>query len=149
MSKNYRFEVLNENNIETVSMLGHQLNPTKQIEDIRILLAEMFSHETYRCFGLFLNDQLIGISSGWMSVRLYSGKQLEVDNVIVDDSERGKGHGKVFFDFIQKWAAENQCQTIELNTYVSNALSHKFYFNAGFSILGFHFWKKLPIAINH
>ena len=33
--------------------------------------------------------------------------------------------------------------TVELNTYVTNDRSHKFYFNQGYSILGYHFQKEL------
>ncbi len=42
---------------------------------------------------------------------------------------------------IELWAKNNDCKTIELNTYVQNEKSHKFYFNQGFHILGFHFQK--------
>jgi len=99
--------------------------------------------ETYNCFGIFLNDKLVGISSAWSTVRLYSGKQLEVDNVVIDSSQQSKGLGKLFFEFIEDWAKKNEYKTIELNTYVQNSKSHKFYYNLGYSVLGFHFWKNI------
>jgi len=103
----------------------------------------MFEFETYTCFGVFVNDQLVGISSAWTTVRLYSGKQLEVDNVVIDNLHQSKGFGKLFFEFIEDWAKKNEYKTIELNTYVQNSKSHKFYYNLGYSILGFHFWKHI------
>ena len=75
--------------------------------------------------------------------RLYSDKQLEIDNVIIDDSIQSNGYGQLFMNEIESWAILNNCKTIELNTYVQNDRSHKFYFNLGFSILGFHFHKQL------
>ena len=87
--------------------------------------------------------QPTGISSAWTTVRLYSGKQLEVDNVVIDSSQQSKGLGKLFFEFIENWAKKNEYKTIELNTYVQNSKSHKFYYNLGYSILGFHFWKHI------
>jgi len=143
MREELTFEILTVKNIAEISVLGQQLNPKMTLEQIQNLLNEMFTLPTYRCFGLFLNKKLVGISSGWITVRFYSGKQLEVDNVIIDNSLQSKGLGKQFFDFIENWAKENSCETIELNTYVQNSKSHKFYFNLGYSILGFHFWKHI------
>ena len=143
MKEELTFEILTVENIAEISVLGKQLNPKMTLEQIQNLLKEMFTLSTYRCFGLFLNKKLVGISSGWITVRFYSGKQLEVDNVTIENSLQSKGLGKQFFDFIENWAKENGCETIELNTYVQNSKSHKFYFNLGYSILGFHFWKHI------
>lgn len=135
--------LLTEEFITEIADLGHQLNPDLDIELIKEYQFEMFSYPNYYCFGLFVEDVLVGISSGWITVRYYSGKQLEVDNVIIDKGIRSYGYGEIFFKRIEDWAVNNQCNSIELNTYIQNARSHKFYFNLGYSILGFHFCKKL------
>lgn len=119
--------------------LATQLNPNIPKEELAVRQAEMFKFENYHCFGLIEDNHLVGISSGWISVRLYCGKQLELDNVIVNSQIQSKGYGKKFVELIREWAKENNCKTIELNTYVQNTGSHKFYFNQGFNILGFHF----------
>jgi len=119
------------------------LHPSTDAGKIRAYLAEMFKFPTYHCFGLWQDDKLVAMSNGWITVRFYSGKQLEVDNVIVDPGLRSKGVGKLFFARIQEWANQHDCKTIELNTYVQNSKSHKFYFNEGYAILGFHFQKML------
>jgi len=141
MKENLTFKLLTEESIHEITVLGKQLNPKLTLEEIRNYLKEMFEFSNYYCFGIFLEENLIGVSSGWVTVRLYSGKQLEVDNVIIDNDIQSKGYGSVFFEFIEDWAKENGCKTIELNTYVKNSKSHKFYYNMGYSILGFHFWK--------
>ena len=123
--------------------LANKLHPATPPETIRAYLADMFSFPTYHCFGLWQNDKLVAVSNGWITVRFYSGKQLEVDNVIVDPDLRSQGVGKTFFAHIQEWALQHDCKTIELNTYVQNSKSHKFYFNEGYKILGFHFQKVL------
>jgi GNAT superfamily N-acetyltransferase len=121
--------------------LAHKLRPAADAAQLSGYLAEMFGFPTFHCFGLWQEGKLIAVSFGWITVRFYSGKQLEVDNVVVDPDLRSLGMGKAFFSFIQQWAVEHQCKTIELNTYVQNSRSHKFYFNEGYSILGFHFQK--------
>ena len=143
MTDKIDYRTLTKNDIEDMAILGQQLNAKLTLEEIKTYLLQMFEFETYTCFGVFLNDRLVGISSAWTTVRLYSGKQLEVDNVVIDSSQQSKGLGKLFFEFIENWAKKNEYKTIELNTYVQNSKSHKFYYNLGYSILGFHFWKNI------
>ena len=83
------------------------------------------------------------MSSGWLTVRIYSGKQLEIDNVIIDSAYQSQSFGEQFIQLIEVWAKDNNCETIELNAYVENKRAHKFYFKHEYSILGYHFQKKL------
>ena len=143
MNSTIAFSILSKNEIVAIAKLGKQLNPKLTEEELQDYLIQMFAFDNYICFGVFQDGQLIGISSGWTTIRFYSGKQLEVDNVIIDEQHQSKGIGKLFFEFIEEWAKTNNYKTIELNTYVQNSKSHKFYYNQGFSVLGFHFWKQL------
>lgn len=143
MNQNLTFKLLTIEQLTEIAALGQLLNPKLSKIEVESYQKEMFQFPTYQCFGLFKNEKLIGISSGWITIRYYSGKQLEVDNVIIDPRLHSKGFGKVFFEHIESWAKANDCETIELNTYVQNSRSHKFYHNLGYSILGFHFLKRL------
>lgn len=136
-------KILEKIDVEKIAVLGQQLNPDLSLQQTKDYFLQMFDFQNYICFGVFLNEELVGISSAWTTVRLYSGKQLEVDNVIIDKQQQSKGLGKLFFEYIENWAKEKEYKTIELNTYVQNSKSHKFYFNLGFDILGFHFLKRL------
>lgn len=135
--------LLTNNNIPEIAELGKQLNPKLSIKQIKSYLTEMFCFDNYNCFGLYQNDELIGVSSGWETIRLYCGKQLELDNVIINQNLQSKGFGSYFFKLIENWAKQRNFDTIELNTYVQNSKSHKFYFNKGLEIIGYHFQKKI------
>jgi GNAT superfamily N-acetyltransferase len=138
-----QFRVLTLGDSDAIVPLANKLHPAIAPEKIRGYLTEMFALPTYYCFGLWQQEKLVAVSNGWITVRFYSGKQLEVDNVIVDPEVRSQGVGKYFFTHIQDWAIRNNCNTIELNTFVQNSKSHKFYYNEGYAILGFHFQKVL------
>lgn len=143
MNSTISFSILSKDEIAVIAKLGKQLNPKLSEEELQDYLIQMFTFDNYICFGIFQDRQLIGISSGWTTIKFYSGKQLEVDNVIIDEAYQSKGIGKLFFEYIEDWAKKHSYKTIELNTYVQNSKSHKFYFNQGFTILGFHFWKQI------
>lgn len=136
-------KLLTKKDLKPLLNLTKLLNPNLPISILETRQVEMFEFENYRCFGLFEGDKLIGVSSGWIAVKLYSGKQLEIDNVIIDNTIQSKGYGTFFIAEIESWAKTNNCETVELNTYTQNGRSHKFYFNQGYNILGFHFQKNL------
>ncbi|MBL4607831.1 MAG: GNAT family N-acetyltransferase [Pseudomonadales bacterium] len=135
------FEKLTLDHSEEIISLASEGNPDVSNADLRSRLIEMFGYSSYTCFGLFVNSELVGITSGWLTTRFYSGKQLEIDNVIVGKDFRSSGYGAEFLGYIEAWAIKEGCFTVELNTYVTNSKSHKFYFNKGYNILGYHFQK--------
>ena len=143
MNDSLTFKLLDRGQAEEIARLGVQLNPDIPQKTLESYLDDMFDLPTYRCFGAFIDNKLIGISSGWITIRFYSGKQLEVDNVVIDASLQSKGIGNQFLEYIEAWAIKNGCKTVELNSYVQNSRSHKFYYNRSYQVLGFHFLKWL------
>jgi GNAT superfamily N-acetyltransferase len=137
------FKIIDKENINSVIPLVKKLNRDKLSEEV---LEQRFSEmitQNYECAGVFDGDRLIGVSGLWFCTRHYAGRSVEVDHVIIEEAYRGKGLGQEFFNWIYDYALKKGCETAELNTYVGNAPSHKFYYNEDFRILGFHFLKKL------
>ena len=64
---------------------------------------------------------------------------MELDHVYIDDVYRSKGVGKKLMEYVTEYAKEKKCNWLELNTYVHNFPSHKFYYNQGFVAKGYHF----------
>ena len=125
------------------------LNPSVAEDELHRRLTEAWTITGYHCFGLFKAgvEQPIGISSAWVTTRLYGGKLVELDNVIIDPAHRGGGTGSFLLGALEAWSVSVGCKRMELKTYVTNARSHKFYFNHGYDIRAFYFVKQvLPIA---
>lgn len=139
----YTFEIIDNSEIESVVPLVEKLDDYKiSAEELTQRFKEM-ANQNYECAVIVLNDEIIGVCGLWFCTRHYSGKSVEVDHVFIEEAHRGKGLGKRFFKWIYNYVAQKGCKTVELNTYVSNYPSHKFYYNEGFEILGYHFLKKL------
>ncbi|WP_298536144.1 GNAT family N-acetyltransferase [uncultured Algibacter sp.] len=140
---NIVFKIVEKESIKDIIPLvqklnGHQVSNSVLTERF----VEMFS-QNYECAGIYDSEKLIGICGLWFCTRHYSGRSVEPDHVFIDESYRSKGLGKQFFNWIYNYAVSKGCEAVELNTYVTNASSHKFYFNENFKILGYHFLKKL------
>lgn len=99
-----KFEELTLDHSEEIISLASEVNPDISIIDLRSRLTEMFSYSSYICFGLFVDSKLVAIASGWLTTRFYSGKQLEIDNIIVGKEFRSSGYGAEFPGHIEAWA---------------------------------------------
>ena len=117
------------------------LNKKESKETLSERLLEM-STQNYECVGVYDSEKMIGIAGLWFQTRHYSGRSIEPDHVIIHEDYRNRGLGKLLFDWIDQYAKSKNCTAVELNSYVANTASHKFYYNENFAIMGFHFVKK-------
>ena len=137
------FKILEKENIYDIIPLVQKLNGNAETDAVlQTRFSEMVT-QNYECAVIYDAEKLIGICGLWFCTRHYSGKSVEPDHVFIDDGYRGQGLGKQFFQWIYSYAKAKGFEAMELNTYVANSPSHKFYFNEGFKILGYHFLKKL------
>ncbi len=139
----YSFKILRHDEIESIIPLMQKFTNHKFSD---ALLKQRFSEmvtQNYECAAIFNRSALIGVCGMWFCTRHYSGRSVEVDHVYIDGDYRGKGLGKLFFKWIYDYVKQKGYEAVELNSYVQNHPSHKFYYNEGFNILGYHFVKNL------
>lgn len=122
--------------------LIQQLYPKMTLAKYRSFLDEMIPNR-YTQVAVFDNNKCIGITGCWTSVKLWSGKYLEIDNFVVHEAYRSRGIGKMLTDFIEQKALELGCTNIVLDAFTTNFAAHRFYYNQGYGPKGFHFVKIL------
>ena len=139
---NFRFEILNPSEINSIIPMVQKLSGFKVSEAVlKARFADMV-RQNYECAVVYDEDALIGVSGLWFSTRHYSGKSVEVDHVYIEEAYRNIGLGKEFMAWIYEYGKLKGCEAVELNTYVQNHASHKFYHNEGFQALAYHFLKR-------
>jgi len=119
-----------------------QLQTHLTLAEYNAFLPDMIAHGYFQV-GVFDNDKCIGISGCWICTKLYSGKYLEMDNVVIDEHYRSKGIGKLLSDWCINKAKSAGCETVMLDAYLENEKAHKFYLREGFIKRGYHFIKKV------
>ncbi len=122
--------------------LIRQLSPGVTEERYTYLLDDMLAHG-YRMVALMEGEIGVGISGIWVATKIYSGRYLEMDNVVVADTHRSKGIGKLLTDFVQELALAEGCEMIMLDAYLENGKAHAFYEREGFTKRGYHFLKRI------
>lgn len=139
----YQFKIIANSNLDVVIPLVYELNEGKiPLIDLQQRFKDM-SQQNYECAVVINRQEIVGVSGLWFSTRHYIGKSVELDHVFIKPEHRIKGLGKHFMNWIYTYFKQKGVQSMELNTYVQNYPSHKFYYNEGFEILGYHFFKKL------
>jgi GNAT superfamily N-acetyltransferase len=114
------------------------LYPSLTLSEYSSELDLMLPHN-YGQVGVFEGDICLGLSGFWIGTKLWCGKYLELDNIVVSKTQRSQGIGKLLFDFLHKKALENDCTMLSLDSYTTNFNAHKFFYKEGFAPKGFHF----------
>lgn len=118
------------------------LYPELTFEKYSEMLDEMLN-ANYGQVAVFEGRKCIALSGFWCGTKLWCGKYIELDNVVVDPDYRSKGIGKLMSDFLEKKAVEMKCTILVLDAYTTNFGAHRFYYNQGYGPKGFHFVKVL------
>jgi len=135
-------KLIPKENILVILPLLTELNNYTSKDVLINRIVEMAKQENYTCIGMYLNNELIGISGLWFIIRHYCGRTIEPDHVVISSALRNKGLGKLLFEWIYNYAEKNGYEASELNTYIGNKKSHTFYEKEGYKKLGFHYLKK-------
>jgi GNAT superfamily N-acetyltransferase len=139
----FEFKIITADTIESVVPLVKKMSKPHITEAILKERFKEMSTQNYECVGVYVADQLIGVSGLWFCTRHYSGRSVELDHVFIDDAYRNKGLGTQFINWIETYVITKGYQAIELNAYIDNVPSQNFYEKDGFQKLGYHFVKKI------
>jgi GNAT superfamily N-acetyltransferase len=130
-----------EEMMEQFSLI-QQLYPDYSTEKYHDLLSAMLPNN-YKQLIVVENGITIALAGFWIGTKLWSGKYLELDNVVVHEDFRSKGIGSIMTNYLNQKAIDEDCKMIVLDAFSTNFGAHKFYMNHGFVPKGFHFIKFL------
>lgn len=120
------------------------LNPSAAADTLRHRLEKILEeHAHYRLVGAFSGETMVGVCGAWIATKIWCGKYLEVDNLVVHPDVRSGKIGTRLVEHLETIAREEECEFLILDSYTSNHPSHRLYHRLGFEIWGFHFVKPL------
>lgn len=138
----YKIGFISKKSISSIIPLLQLLNATTDKEIIIQRLNEQLK-TSYKCVGVYENSKLVAISGIWILNKIYAGKHIEPDNVVVHPDYRNKGIGELLLNWIHEYGANIGCRSSELNSRVTNESGNRFWKRMGYEIVGYHFIKLL------
>lgn len=119
-----------------------QLHPHLTLNKYDDLLDKMIPHKYFQLIAI-MNDKIIGVTGVWIGYKIWSGKYLELDNVVVHKDYRSLKVGAEMTEYLIQKAKDLDCDMLGLDVYTDNFRGIKFYMNSGFNPTGFHMIKRL------
>ncbi len=136
----YTIRELKPAEMQGIFPLIAQLNPAMSkalfTKRLRTMLAD-----GYRAVAVFDGKKMVALSGFWIRTRFWCGKQLDIDNVVVNESHRGKGLGTLMNNWLEAFAKRESIELIVLDSYNTAHEAHAFYHRQGYGITGYHFTK--------
>lgn len=115
-----------------------EVYPSMKLEEYSTELDVMLPHN-YGQVVVMDGETVAGLTGYWMGSKLWCGKYLELDNVVVAEAYRRRGVGKMLFDFMEQRAKDEGCTMLSLDSYTTNFKAHRFFYGQNFTPTGFHF----------
>ncbi|MCU0748258.1 MAG: GNAT family N-acetyltransferase [Akkermansiaceae bacterium] len=135
---------LDSSNLADAAHLLGKLNPDTPAHLVRERLATILAeHPHYHLIGAFAGPKLVGVCGAWVATKIWCGRYLEIDNLVVDPECRSGGVGTQLIRHLENIAQEKECTLLVLDSYTNNHPSHRLYHRLGFEIWGFHFIKPI------
>lgn len=131
-SNNEIFQFVKKNfviNFEELNALIKQLDPSAEVKEQNFYKSVLNGY----CSRKYVDNKLVGV--GWIFPRqTYLRKQAVIEDVVVDQSQRGKGFGEVITLDLMRWAKENGIDTIELTSGSHRVPANELYKKVGFQL---------------
>lgn len=132
-----------EDHLAATGLLTH-LNPDCPTPVLLRRFREILeNHPHYLALGGFAGGQLVAFAGVWIATKIWCGRYLEVDNLVVHPDFRSAGYGTRLMSHLEQVAAERACNLLVLDSYTSNHASHRLYHRLGYEIWGFHFVRQI------
>lgn len=95
-------------------------------EQFDMLYGEM-ADEGYRLFAIYEDGEPIAVAGVTISTNFYLGRHAYVYDLVTTADHQSKGHGKQLLDYVHDWAANQDCQAVELESGLWREDAHRFY----------------------
>ena len=113
----------------TLKELINQLDGSAEIREINFYRSLLNGYISKK----IVEGKLIGV--GWIFTRrTLLRKQAVIEDVVVDQNERGKGYGEEITRDLMRWAKENGVETIELTSGSHRVAANNLYKKLGFKL---------------
>jgi GNAT superfamily N-acetyltransferase len=108
--------------------LGYELDPGTAGDRI----ASVLDAEGHHAFGAFLDEKLIGYLHCFDRPSIEKGRGLVVQALVVDETVRGTGAGRLLMAEAERLARELGCTAVSLSSGERRAGAHAFYERLGY-----------------
>ncbi len=128
--------------------LSGQLGYPATVDQVEGRLSQILGDQDQAVFVV----ETAGTVVGWIHIAvrhlLETGTQAEIAGLVIDESQRGQGAGRLLMRQAEHWAATQQCPAVRVRSNVIRERAHAFYEQLGYRVIKSQkvFQKELALA---
>jgi GNAT superfamily N-acetyltransferase len=134
---------VNDDGLDATWPVMSQLRPHLDLASYRAMVARMRISDGIRVIAASRDGRVVGVMGVRPMELLYAGRILQVDDLVVDSSERSGGVGQALLNWVKADALVQGRAEVHLDSALVRQDAHRFYDREGFERLGYHFRIKL------
>ena len=123
---------ISEEDTAAIKFLCEQLGYMQTTGQTRTNIIEVLGNNNHNAFVAIQSGEVIG----WIGVskvyQIESGSCCEIRGLVVDESKRNKGVGKMLIERAKQWAKEKRNTSLRLRCNLKRTEAHVFYEHIGF-----------------
>ena len=115
-----------------------ELRPHVQEDQFLLLVSRLAQVAKFQLAFLF-DGEVKAVAGIRISEWLAGGKYLEIEDLVSKSRDRSRGYGGELFDWVARYAIEQNCNHLRLVSNVSRQHAHRFYLRKGMTIEAHYF----------
>jgi ribosomal protein S18 acetylase RimI-like enzyme len=116
-----------------IAKLSLQMDHDMTEEEAKERIAKILEDETQILFVADVDGEVMGYNSVSANYELLNGIQARIEGLVVDESTRGMGVGRMLMEEAEEWAREKGSKSVKLGSNVKRVEAHKFYEKIGYT----------------
>lgn len=133
-----KIKIATEDELKYCYKIMHQVREDLTEKDLSKIISEQIKNG-YKVAYVLKDEQVICVAGFSILQKLSLGKHLYIDDFVTDKSVKSSDAGKALLDFLKIYAKQQDCKSIELDSFVQRYDAHKFYLNEDMQIVSHHF----------
>ncbi len=125
-------------NLTAIAAILKQLRPQFSLKHIEKQIKKQMLND-YQIAYIEKDNEILCVAGFVIGEKLAWGKHVYVDDFVSNEEHRSYGAGRAMMKWIKKYAQDNNCQQLHLDSGVQRYMAHKFYLREGFIIASHHF----------
>lgn len=109
-------------------LLGYPLSIQQTLQNITAVLKS----SDHTAFVAILENNIVGWIGAAHTIMIEVMPHCEINGLVIDENQRGKGIGKLLIEKVKQWAREKGSDKVSLRCNVKRTEAHLFYEHLGF-----------------
>ena len=115
-----------------INSLSKQLGYDLSLEDTQNCIQQILQRKDDISLVAIFENNIVGWIHAFKAYRIETQPFIEIGGLVVDESHRSKGIGKILVDEVKKWCGSKEISSLRVRCNTRRRESHLFYQRIGF-----------------